>query len=117
MGDYKNLRIKEWALEDRPREKLLNKGIGSLSDAELIAILIGSGSQNETAVEVAKKILNSVKNDLNQLGKLNVDKNILRIAPPIPNIPAKNPDKAPPDNAAAFTAGILKLDWKIKKRA
>jgi DNA repair protein RadC len=73
MGDYKNLRIKEWALEDRPREKLLNKGIGSLSDAELIAILIGSGSKNETAVELAKKILNNVQNNLNELGKLNVE--------------------------------------------
>ena len=73
MGDYKNLRIKEWALEDRPREKLLNKGIGSLSDAELIAILIGSGSKNETAVELAKKILNNVQNNLKELGKLNVE--------------------------------------------
>ena len=73
MGDYKNLRIKDWALEDRPREKLLNKGISSLSDAELIAILIGSGSKNETAVELAKKILSTVQNNLNELGKLGVE--------------------------------------------
>ncbi|UCG28937.1 MAG: DNA repair protein RadC [Bacteroidales bacterium] len=73
MGDYKTLRIKDWALEDRPREKLLNKGISSLSDAELIAILIGSGTKNETAVELAKKILNTVGNSLNELGKLSVE--------------------------------------------
>lgn len=66
------LSIKEWAHEDRPREKLLSKGIGSLSDTELIAILIRSGNKDETAVDVAKRILNSVKNNLNQLGKLSV---------------------------------------------
>lgn len=59
-------------MEDRPREKLLNKGLSSLSDAELVAILIGSGTRNETAVELAKKILVSVKNNLNELGKLTV---------------------------------------------
>lgn len=64
-----NLPITTWALEDRPREKLLAKGIQSLSDAELIAILIGSGSKNETAVELSKRILSSVSNNLNQLGK------------------------------------------------
>jgi len=68
----KKLRITDWALEDRPREKLLAKGIQSLSDAELIAILIGSGSRNETAVELSKRILASVSNNLNQLGKLNI---------------------------------------------
>jgi len=64
------LRIKDWALEDRPREKLLSKGIDSLSDAELIAILIGSGSRNETAVELSKRILAGISNNLNELGKL-----------------------------------------------
>jgi len=68
----KNLTITEWALEDRPREKLLAKGIQSLSDAELIAILIGSGSRNETAVELSKRILAGVSNNLNELGKLSV---------------------------------------------
>jgi DNA repair protein RadC len=68
----KNLRITDWALEDRPREKLLAKGIQSLSDAELIAILIGSGSRNETAVELSKRILADVSNNLNELGKLSV---------------------------------------------
>ncbi|NOZ46938.1 MAG: JAB domain-containing protein [Chlorobi bacterium] len=71
-GQIRNLKIKDWALEDRPREKLLAKGISSLSDAELIAILIGSGNTNESAVELSKKILKSVNNNLNELGKLNV---------------------------------------------
>ncbi len=62
MGDYSNLSIKQWAFEDRPREKFMAKGLHSLSDAELIAILIGSGSRNETAVELSKKILASVRN-------------------------------------------------------
>ena len=66
------LPIPNWAIEDRPREKLLAKGIQSLSDAELIAILIGSGSRNETAVELSKRILASVENNLNQLGKLTI---------------------------------------------
>jgi len=66
------LNIKSWAEEDRPREKLLLKGKNALSDAELIAILIGSGNKNETAVELAKRILSSVNNDLNQLAKLSL---------------------------------------------
>ena len=72
--DYSpNLKIKDWAVEDRPREKLILKGTGSLSDAELIALLIGSGSRSETAVELSKRILNSVDNNLNALGKLTLD--------------------------------------------
>lgn len=66
------LNIKQWAEEDRPREKLLLKGKNALSDAELIAILIGSGNRTETAVELSKRILASVNNDLNQLAKLNL---------------------------------------------
>ena len=66
------LRIKELAKEDRPREKMLMKGVSSLSDAELIAILIGSGNQKETAVQLAQKILNSVSNNLNTLGKQSI---------------------------------------------
>lgn len=73
MAEYKNLSIKEWSLEDRPREKLLSKGISSLSDAELIAIIIGSGSRDESAVELSKRILGSVQHNLNELGKLTVD--------------------------------------------
>ena len=72
MGEYKNLRIKDWAVEDRPREKLLSKGLKSLTDTELLAILIGSGQKNESAVEIAKKVLNLAKNNLNELGKLSI---------------------------------------------
>lgn len=64
--------IKSWSVEDRPREKLQLKGKNSLSDAELIAILIGSGSHDVTAVELSRKILGSVENNLSELGKLNI---------------------------------------------
>lgn len=66
------LSIREWAEEDRPREKMLLKGASSLSDAELIAILIGSGNQDETAVQLSQRILHSVDNNLNALGKIPV---------------------------------------------
>jgi DNA repair protein RadC len=73
MEDYKqSLGIKSWAEEDRPREKLISKGRHVLTEAELIAILIGSGSRDETAVELSKRILSSVGNNLNELGKLTV---------------------------------------------
>ena len=64
--------IKFWAEDDRPREKLALKGKAVLSDAELLAILIGSGSRNESAVELCKRILASINNNLNALGKLSV---------------------------------------------
>ncbi|WP_194528708.1 RadC family protein [Zobellia roscoffensis] len=64
--------IKNWSDDDKPREKLVHKGRSVLSDAELIAILIGSGSRNESAVELAKRILASVNNNLNELGKLSI---------------------------------------------
>ncbi len=67
-----NLPIKAWAEEDRPREKLLLKGKNALSNAELIAILIGSGSRNQTAVELSKEILSQYQNNLNRLGKCTV---------------------------------------------
>jgi DNA repair protein RadC len=66
---YKKPSIKEWAVEDRPREKMLAKGVRSLSEAELIAILIGSGNIEESAVEVSRRIMASVNNNLNELGK------------------------------------------------
>jgi DNA repair protein RadC len=66
------LNIKSWAEEDRPREKLLLKGKAALSDAELIAILIGSGTPKMTAVDLSKEILRSVNNDLNELAKRTV---------------------------------------------
>lgn len=64
--------IREWAEDDRPREKLLLKGRQSLSDAELIAILIGSGSKNESAVDLAKRILRESNGNLIELSKLGV---------------------------------------------
>lgn len=67
------LSIKDWALEDRPREKLIAKGLQSLTDAELIAILIASGNRDESAVELSKRILKSVENNLNILGKLSLN--------------------------------------------
>ncbi|UAB79907.1 DNA repair protein RadC [Marixanthomonas sp. SCSIO 43207] len=64
--------IKNWSEDDRPREKLLQKGRTALSDAELIAILIGSGSREESAVSLSQRILASAENNLNQLGKLSI---------------------------------------------
>ncbi|MCF8277713.1 MAG: DNA repair protein RadC [Flavobacteriales bacterium] len=64
--------IRSWAEDDRPREKLLLKGKSALSDAELIAILIGSGNTEETAVDLSKRILLSLNNQLSELGKLSV---------------------------------------------
>ncbi len=70
---YRKLSIKNWAVEDRPREKLLSKGLSSLSNAELIAILIGSGNREESAVELAKRILYDVHNNLNELGRTTIE--------------------------------------------
>lgn len=67
-----NLTIKQWAEEDRPREKMLQKGVRSLSNAELLAILIGSGNKTMTAVDLSKKILNDVENNLQNLGKKSI---------------------------------------------
>ncbi len=67
-----NFPITNWAEDDKPREKLMLKGKQALSDAELIAILIGSGSRNESAVELSKRILASVEGNLNALGKLSL---------------------------------------------
>jgi DNA repair protein RadC len=67
-----NFSIKNWAEDDKPREKLMLKGKQALSDAELIAVLIGSGSRNESAVDLSKRILKSVDNNLNALGKLSL---------------------------------------------
>lgn len=72
-SSYENkITIKTWAEEDQPREKLAAQGRRALSDAELIAILIGSGSTTESAVDLSKRILNSCKNDLNALAKLSI---------------------------------------------
>lgn len=64
--------IKNWAVDDRPREKLAAKGAGALSDSELLAILINSGNKNKSAIDLAKSILLLGKNNLNELGKLSV---------------------------------------------
>ncbi len=64
--------IRSWAEEDRPREKLMLKGSAALSDAELLAILIGSGTRGESAVDVCKSILKNAHNNLNELGKLSL---------------------------------------------
>jgi DNA repair protein RadC len=69
MNNYQKNGIKSWAEDDRPREKLLLKGTSSLSDAELLAILIGSGTKNSTAVDLAKQILAKAGNSLNELAK------------------------------------------------
>lgn len=68
----KFLGIKSWAAEDRPREKLLLKGKSALSDAELIALLIGSGSGSQSAVEVARQVLQAVGHNLHDLARLTV---------------------------------------------
>ena len=74
MDDYedKHFSIKHWSEDDKPREKLMLKGKVALSDAELLAILIGSGSRNESAVTLCKRILASNENNLNQLGKQSI---------------------------------------------
>mgnify|MGYP006205696203 CR=1 FL=1 len=64
--------INQWAEDDRPREKFLLKGKSSLSDSELLAILIGSGSRNESAVQLCQRILATSQNNLNLLGKLSI---------------------------------------------
>ena len=68
----KKYSIKDWARDDRPREKLLSKTPSALSDSELLAILINKGIKNKTAVDLAKEILYLGKNNLNELGKLSV---------------------------------------------
>ncbi|MCS6819128.1 MAG: DNA repair protein RadC [Chitinophagales bacterium] len=68
-----SLSIKDWATADRPREKLLAKGREALSNAELLAIIIGSGNPEETAVDVAKKLLHAADNSLVELGKKDIN--------------------------------------------
>ncbi len=70
--DDKRLTIREWAEDDRPREKMLRKGAQSLSDAELLAILIAIGNKNETAVELSRRILHDCQDNLNELAQLSI---------------------------------------------
>lgn len=72
MSETSFFPITNWSEDDKPREKLMLKGKNVLSDAELIAILIGSGSRNESAVDLSKRILASVDHNLNALGKLSI---------------------------------------------
>lgn len=67
------LNINQWAEEDRPREKMMLHGAGALSNAELLAILIGSGSTDESAVELMRKVLADYRNSLSELGKSGVE--------------------------------------------
>lgn len=72
MNEYKKLNIKEWAVADRPREKLFANGPRAMTDAELIAILIGSGNLNETAVELSRRILGSANHSIDELGRKSI---------------------------------------------
>jgi DNA repair protein RadC len=72
MSENTSFPIRSWSEDDKPREKLITKGKAALSDAELIAILIGSGSRNETAVGLSKRILSAAENNLNSLGKFSL---------------------------------------------
>ena len=72
MSESASFPITNWNEDDKPREKLILKGKQALSDAELIAILIGSGSRNESAVQLSQRILSSVDNNLNTLGKMSI---------------------------------------------
>lgn len=76
MKPQNKISITDWDFADRPREKLMNKGRQGLTNAELIAILIGSGNRNETAVELSKRILNETGNSLTQLGQKSI-KNLI----------------------------------------
>ena len=69
----KSFSIKQWNEDDRPREKMLSKGREALSDAELIAILIGSGNREESAVALAKRMLKHANNNLNTFSKLSIE--------------------------------------------
>ena len=70
--DSDSLRITDWAMEDRPREKLMAQGAAALSNAELLAILIGSGTPKMTAVELMKLVLHDCNGNLNTLGKMSI---------------------------------------------
>jgi DNA repair protein RadC len=72
MDEYNNRSIRNWALEDRPREKMLIKGIQSLSNSELLALLIGSGTRKSSAVDLARQVLHIAGNSLDKLGKCSV---------------------------------------------
>ena len=72
MNVYKSQALKTWAVEERPREKVMANGVQYLSDSELLAILMGSGTKNMTAVELARNVLRTVGNSLHELGRQSV---------------------------------------------
>ena len=72
LTDDKRISIRDWAEDDRPREKMLRKGCQSLSDAELLAILIGSGNRDESAVELCRRILHECHDNMNELAQLTI---------------------------------------------
>jgi DNA repair protein RadC len=73
MSELSKLNVKDWSPDDKPREKLLLKGAYALSNAELLAIILHSGNTEETVVKLSQRILQSVGNDLNRLGKLSAN--------------------------------------------
>lgn len=72
MAESEHIPIKSWANDDRPREKMISKGRQSLSDSELLAIILGSGSRGESAVQLSQRILQDYKNNLNELGRVSI---------------------------------------------
>ena len=72
LTEEKRLTIRDWAEDDRPREKMLHKGSHSLSDAELLAILIASGNKDESAVELSRRILHECHDNINELAQLTI---------------------------------------------
>ena len=72
-NNEKRLTIREWSEEDRPREKMLMKGVASLSDAELLAILIVSGNRNESAVALSRRVMTACENNINELARMSVN--------------------------------------------
>jgi len=78
MLAYQNRSIKNWAVEDRPREKLLQHGVRQLSDAELLAIIIGSGNRSASALEISRQLLNDNGNSLHELAKQSINQLIRR---------------------------------------
>jgi DNA repair protein RadC len=100
--------IKDWGEDDRPREKLMLKGVAALSNSELLAILINNGTKDKTAVDVAKDLLAKVDNDLQRIGKLSI-KEMLKL-----KVKGLGPAKAV-TIAAALELGIRR-DTADKKR-
>ncbi len=72
MNQYRSNNLKTWSVEDRPREKVIANGVQYLSDSELLAILLGSGTRNMTVVELARQVLHKSGNSLHELGRQNI---------------------------------------------